>query len=336
MIGWYRSARTRWREKQVYIRVMEMLDEPTRGPGVARWLAKDPERSAIYRRVSAEVGRASDAASRLPELGDLIHAASAGSHGKRHVLLAATGLAVAAAAVAGVGLTVLQRDQPAAIDTGLIANGVGDRTIILKDGSKVTLEGPARLVADFAGRDRSIQLLAGSAIFLVTHDATRPFVVHAGGGAVTAIGTQFSVRVDGRVSVRLISGVISVMLPSTSPIVRNRPIRMTPGQQLVFDRRPENLPTPAADKVSSRTTFDSVPLSTVVAAVNRSSPARIVVDDPAVGERKVFAEIDISDAGSVAEKLAATLGLVIDRTVTGEIHLQQNVTQIRQKTATQS
>jgi ferric-dicitrate binding protein FerR (iron transport regulator) len=65
----------------------------------------------------------------------------------------------------------------------------------LADGSSVTLAPESRLSvprANFA-RSRIVQL-TGMAHFTVAHDKAHPFVVYAGGAAVQAVGTAFTVR----------------------------------------------------------------------------------------------------------------------------------------------
>src|SRR3546814_2068180 len=52
-----------------------------------------------------------------------------------------------------------------------------------------------------------IEFRQGRAMFDVAHDASRPFVVDAGLGTVTALGTRFQVqRNEDRVSVTLLEG----------------------------------------------------------------------------------------------------------------------------------
>jgi transmembrane sensor len=88
-------------------------------------------------------------------------------------------------------------------------------TVTLGDGSRVVLNAGSRLryAADVARGSRDVYL-DGEAYFNVTHDAARPFRVHARGGVAHDLGTRFTVRAyaelsrvevvvaEGRVSLR--------------------------------------------------------------------------------------------------------------------------------------
>jgi transmembrane sensor len=322
VIGWYRSMRTRWTERQVYRRVVEMLDDPKHGPAVARWLAKDPGRREIYRRVSSEVGRAGDAASRLPDLADRL--AEANSPARRVTLLSGTAFALAAA-VASIGLVSFYRQYlPAKIDLAGITTAAAERVIQLEDGSLVTLYGHAQLVPALTVKERSVRLIFGRAVFRVARDKRRPFVVYAGGGSVTATGTEFEVSAERNVSVRMISGTVLVRLPTNHPGAPKRILAMRAGQQIAFPSH--SPPMPEVDPPGAfgrRTNFDDVPLATIVAKTNELSAIKIVIADPELLQRRIFAGIDISDVNGVALKFASLFDLTIDRSIPGEIRLKK-------------
>jgi len=323
VIGWYRSMRTRWTERQVYRRVMEMLDDPKHGPAVARWLAKDPARREIYRRVSSEVGRAGDAASRLPDLADRLAPADDGR--RRGILSSRTAFALAAATVASVGLMLLYRQYlPAKIDVAGITSTAAERVMQLEDGSLVTLYGHAQLVPALTVKKRSVRLIVGRAVFRVAHDKRRPFIVYAGGGFVIATGTEFEVSAERNVSVRMISGTVLVRLPTNNPGAPKRILAMRAGQQIAFPAHSPSVSNVDQPRGSSRrTTFDDVPLATIVAKTNELSAIKIVIADPELLQRRIFAGIDISNANDVALKFASLFDLTIDRSIPGEIRLKK-------------
>src|SRR3546814_1997107 len=65
-------------------------------------------------------------------------------------------------------------------------------------------------------------------MFDVAHDASRPFVVDAGVGTVTALGTRFQVqRNEDRVSVTLLEGAVGI---ATAGHGDARSLRLVPGQ----------------------------------------------------------------------------------------------------------
>ncbi len=67
------------------------------------------------------------------------------------------------------------------------------RRYALADGSHMLLDGGAAADIDMTGTRREVQLLRGRAWFEVAPDRARPFVVTAGGGSATAVGTAFAV-----------------------------------------------------------------------------------------------------------------------------------------------
>jgi transmembrane sensor len=89
---------------------------------------------------------------------------------------------------------------------------IGERkTVGLADGSRVELNTASRLTVAYGQGRRDVHLLAGEAMFDVAKDAKRPFVVHAGGAKVRAVGTAFNVRLrDKIVEVTVTEGLVAV------------------------------------------------------------------------------------------------------------------------------
>jgi ferric-dicitrate binding protein FerR (iron transport regulator) len=92
------------------------------------------------------------------------------------------------------------------------STGIGQRsTITLQDGSTLELNAKTRVQVALSAERRSVELLDGQAIFNVAKDASRPFVVHAGGREIIAVGTAFDVRVDASaMQVTLLEGKVAV------------------------------------------------------------------------------------------------------------------------------
>jgi len=82
------------------------------------------------------------------------------------------------------------RNLPADVSTGTAEH----RETRLPDGSRVEVGARSSVKIDFAQHHRQIHLISGEAFFSVAKDANRPFVVDAGLGRVTAVGTAFNVR----------------------------------------------------------------------------------------------------------------------------------------------
>ncbi|MEJ0037900.1 MAG: FecR domain-containing protein [Gammaproteobacteria bacterium] len=85
------------------------------------------------------------------------------------------------------------------LSTADFRSPVGEVTRLqLPDGSSVWLDSGSALDERFSEARRDVELLKGRVFFEVSHDPARPFVVKAGDGSVTAVGTAFSVSRERR------------------------------------------------------------------------------------------------------------------------------------------
>jgi len=94
----------------------------------------------------------------------------------------------------------------------LYTTAVGQqKTSVLADGSHVVLNTNSQIKVDYGGGYRNVYLLQGEALFTVAKDAARPFRVYAGTGRIEALGTAFSVYLNGSdVSVAVTEGRVSL------------------------------------------------------------------------------------------------------------------------------
>lgn len=214
-----------------------------------------------------------------------------------------------------------------------LSTGAGEQRLArLSDGSIVRLGGSTRLEVRFTGERRSLTLDRGSARFEVAHEK-RPFVVLAGGGAVTAHGTIFEVALgaDLRVSVRLVEGSVDVRLPASGkgPVRRLRPGEAVsyaasgPAGRAPSGAQGGQLPGQPQKAASAAQAgdYDSVRVADLVAAANRGASRPIRLADPRTGERRLSGRFRISDTALLAERLALLFDLQIDRSNPAEIVL---------------
>ena len=110
------------------------------------------------------------------------------------------------------GLNLHSRITTHAVTIQVMATTGGEKKVILlDDGSRVWLGDKTEISVQFGPCLRTIFLRSGEALFKVAHNPSCPFVVLAGTGAITAVGTQFSVRrTFDRVTVRVAEGVVKV------------------------------------------------------------------------------------------------------------------------------
>ena len=150
-----------------------------------RWRAEDPAHAEIFARAQRAIGDASLLIRREPEFAQRAV--------KRTGTRRKTATALAAIVSVGAGIFVAL-DGALWMQADVIA-GKGERPILtLEDGSTLQLNAQSAVAYQFTSAERRIVLLRGEAFVQVAADSQRPFVVKAGGGTTTALGTAFDVN----------------------------------------------------------------------------------------------------------------------------------------------
>ena len=214
--------------------------------------------------------------------------------------------AAAAVVVLSVGLGIfglIEQPTPDAYSEPSFATSIGERsTTTLEDGSVAVLNTNTEMQLNFTAAERRVTLLRGQALFDVSEDPARPFVVVAGEQRITAVGTVFDVRYDGNdVEVTLVEGIVEVAADVpigthlTAPAPEPQPVRMSAGQVLkttaVATVAAPIVQTVDADRATlwrqGRVFFDDAPLSEAVREMNRYSTVQIVVDGDELDRHRV-------------------------------------------------
>ncbi len=134
--------------------------------------------------------------------------------------------------MAGIAYFILNKEQMQLYTTEAIQK----RTVILPDGSLVTLNGGSS-ISFKAGDARREVLLDGEAYFDVKHDPEKPFYVNTSQIEIKVLGTAFNVKSyagDDAVETTLIRGKVTVR--NLSGPEKNEEIELIPNQQAVFDK----------------------------------------------------------------------------------------------------
>jgi transmembrane sensor len=93
-----------------------------------------------------------------------------------------------------------------------------ERSVSLEDGSTLDLNSQSKVRVRFSAHERSVELLQGQALFRVTKDTTRPFIVSTDTTQVRAVGTQFDVyRKGSGTVVTVIEGRVAVLSEAAPP-----------------------------------------------------------------------------------------------------------------------
>lgn len=124
-------------------------------------------------------------------------------------------VAVVLLAAVGAGVNYL---MPRNVYTTAIGE---QRSILLSDGSTIHLNARSRVRVRLGAEDRRVDLLEGEALFGVSKDKNRPFIVSVNGTRVRAVGTQFDINRHKRgLIVTVVEGTVAVsgpVIPASSP-----------------------------------------------------------------------------------------------------------------------
>lgn len=194
------------------------------------------------------------------------------------------------------------------------------RVVTLADGTMVTLDGATRLDVRLGVRRREVALVRGEAFFDVAHDTARPFTVKADEGSARVLGTAFDLeRADGRLELSVHRGRVRL---APSGLI-HRTAALTVGQRAfakegrlsaikAFD------PT-ADDWRSGWLETDGLTLDRLVERLNRASPTRIAIADPALGRQRVAGRFRLDEPKALVENLALVHGFKVRQTSDGLI-----------------
>ena len=216
-----------------------------------------------------------------------------------------------------------------------IRTEVGEmRTVMLADGTEVTLNAETRIVPHYDAHQRAVTLKYGQAYFQVKKHEQRPFVVFVDDRKVVATGTAFVVHRQNdsgtALAVTLIEGHVAVA-PAGAPDAV--PLQTTPkvivlnaGERVEFQgTAPPSVDKPALEGVlgwlRGRLTFDHTPLADAIAEFNRYSRKRIVLRSPEAAKIRVDGVFRTEDSLSFARAVASMNHLTL-RVLADELILE--------------
>lgn len=265
------------------------------------WEKEDPRHAAAFARLQS-ILEAMRGASEHPQLRALRDEAAAGTGWRKWWAGGAVAAAFLLAVSLGSGQFSRAPELSAPVARGTDAHArqiyqtaLNERTLVtLEDGSTVSLNSNSKLIVHFTDSRRSLDLVAGQALFRVFKDPARPFVVRAGERQVVALGTVFDVRVEsGAVQVTLLEGRVAVRAVAAATNARIKEQRLVPNQQLVVSSGAVPPIIKAVDTMKvtgwteGRVYFEDTPLAQAVDEMNRYSASKIVIGDPGLAAYRV-------------------------------------------------
>jgi transmembrane sensor len=205
------------------------------------------------------------------------------------------------------------------------------RIVALPDGSVVEINTNSTLKVRYTAHKRSIDLIRGEAFFRVAHDMSRPFVVNAGAASVTAVGTQFNVRIAALSTfVSVVDGKVEV--GSNSPTDRptgvsiGQPMTVTTGEEArITSTSPSQsgrgiaiakATTPAAQRATAwtkgRVEFEATPLDAVLNEFRRYRDFNVRIDD-SLRHLKLTGSFDVNDPESALAYIATLPDTAVEK-----------------------
>lgn len=322
-----RDAAQRW-----FLRMQSHDCAATERETFEQWRNADPVHDIAYRAVE-RVWRRSAALDTDPALGDILHQARRLPPESPWFRRAAPALALAACLMLAIGIGYRLWWLPAATVSPIeYTTGVGQqRALALRDGSKVVLDTASQLQVKYSSDERQLTLLHGRADFQVSHNPARPFVVHVGGGSITATGTRFQVRVAHEVdTVTLLKGRV-VVASNDAKQDKSELVTLQAGERVAIKPgghlgTPKHLPD--TDLASARGWTEGMlvvrgwPLARLVAEMNRYTTTPLRLGDSGLDNLLISGSFKASDQKSFLLALEYGWPIRVDRSTPGEIVLR--------------
>ncbi len=310
---------------------------PGRAAAFAAWRAADPRHAAAVARTAEALALLDELPAMRARLEEKLAAepttppvANEISHPWWQRPASRWGGLAAALIVGGVLLTFAPGRAP--VTERFATTAVVPREVALRDGSVININTDSDVSVRLTTGERRVTLARGEAHFAVAHDAARPFIVTAGGFAVRAVGTAFSVRVG-------VEGVEVLVTEGKVQVERVGPHAPSPAAVLSANERaliaPENSAPPAIERVAPlairealawharTTTFSDVPLRDVLARFNRRNATQLTLADDELGARKVGGTFALDQAEAFSRLLVADGDIAAERRGENEIVLRR-------------
>ncbi|TDP62091.1 FecR family protein [Roseateles toxinivorans] len=199
-------------------------------------------------------------------------------------------------------------------DTQSYATARGQReAVALTDGSRLTLNTATKLRTAVTPKQREVWLEQGEAFFDIAHDASRPFVIHAGRQTVTVLGTKFSLLREGEhLRVAVLEGRVQVQAAQSRPavLVRDDTAVADASNVLVSKQTSQQL-NAALSWLQGKLVFDEVSLAEAASQFNRYNRKQLVISDAAAAKIGIGGVFDANNAEAFARLLHVGFGLQV-------------------------
>jgi transmembrane sensor len=186
------------------------------------------------------------------------------------------------------------------------------RALTLPDGSRLVLNSGSAIDLDYSDTTRTVELVRGELLATVAKAPDRPFSVVTRDLTATALGTQYSVRLEnGFTRVAVQESKVSV-----TPRHSDEQLELSAGQQADLNRdgvlARETIPSQRPDWADGRLAFSNAPLTDVVKRLAHHRPGLLTLDDAlAQSPRRFTGVLPADDSDAALALLADTLNLEV-------------------------
>jgi len=189
------------------------------------------------------------------------------------------------------------------------------RSVLLADGSRVTLNTASKIEVRLGTDHRSVKLLQGEALFEVSHDPLRPFEVDAGTVVVRAVGTAFDIdRRATRIAVTMTEGQADMIALNPGAVklptlfARDRLI-IEQGGATALEHEVNTSETTAW--LQHQLVFHHRPLGDIAGEFNRYNAAHIEVRGASLRSQEMTGTFRANDVASFVAVLSGMPGVQV-------------------------
>ena len=235
-----------------------------------------------------------------------------------------TGLALATAAAVLCAVFAMNIGAPVTLQQQqIVTREQGARTVVLDDGSRLTVNANTRVRVDFSAHQRTLYLDQGQLYIEVAANKEQPLVVQAGAARIRVVGTGFDVRRSQRqLVVSVAHGQVAFMPdPKTSTLLTAR-------QRATYSYANASLQAQTlgagevADWRSGRLAFRNRELASLIDELSLYRPQTSLQVSKAVAQLKVSGNLDVNDPDALLKALPALLPVKTVLSADGTIRIE--------------
>lgn len=227
-------------------------------------------------------------------------------------------------------LTPVQPDTPVAGVSSYVTyqTDLGKQAdFVLEDGSVIHLNTDSKIQVSYTQKRRLIQMIRGEAHYEVAHDPNRPFDVLAKEKQISAIGTEFAVRLTNEgLNITVTEGIVGITTPENDTTSTESDPRKTykallsRNDKMVITDQVSTIERVDAGEIekelywrSGKLRFDSDTLADVINEVSRYTDQQIILEDQDLQGLRIGGVFRAGETEALLKAIELTFDLKIER-----------------------